>query len=203
MKRLVTLFGVLILVGAIAAPVLAHDPGRGRGRHMTGYSGGGSDYCPQYGKGDGKLTEEQRGKLDSLNQKFYDEAAKLRNEIQAKSVELNTLLNSSTPDAEKARALQKEISDLRAKIDQARIDFQLETQKINPDARFSGGYGRGYGRHMKGYGQGMGSGHMGGYGQGMGYGHMGGGYGHHMGGYGQGMGYGRNMGGYGQGYCRN
>jgi zinc resistance-associated protein len=135
------------------------------------------------------VTEEQHTKLDTLHKKFYDETAQLRNDMWTKSTELSTLLNSPNPDADKARALQKEITDLRAQLAEKRLNFELEERKIAPDARYSSGYGR----HMRGYGPGMGSGrHMGGYGQGMGYGH-------HMGGYGPGMGYGHHMGGYGQG----
>jgi hypothetical protein len=43
MKRLFALLGILVLVGAIAVPVLAHGPGWGRGGHM-GWGGG-----PVYG----------------------------------------------------------------------------------------------------------------------------------------------------------
>ncbi len=167
MKRLVTILGILLLVGAIAAPVLAHGPGRGGGQHMMGYGGGGPGSGGDYGRGYSNLTEEQRAQLDNLHQKFYDETAQLRIDIMAKSGEFNILLNTSNPDVEKAKAIQKEIIDLRGKMAQKRLDFQLEARKINPDARLGRGYGRGYGPHMKGHGQGMGYGrHMGGYGQG-------------------------------------
>ena len=77
------------------------------------------------------------------------------------------MLNSSTPDLEKAKALQGEISDLRAKLDEERLSYELEARKITPEPRSGKGYGRGYYGH-----------HMGGYGPHMGYGrHMMGGYG--------------------------
>jgi hypothetical protein len=50
MKKLIATLGILLLVGAIALPVLAHSPGWGRsghgqhmdyGRHMGGYGPGG------------------------------------------------------------------------------------------------------------------------------------------------------------------
>ncbi len=176
MKRLIALFGILVLVGAIAVPVLAHGPGWGRGPHMGWGDGPGQGYCGDYGPGAGNLTEEQQAQLDNLNKKFYDETAQLRNEMWTKSRELSALLNSPSPDAEKARALQKEITALRAQLSEKRLNFELEERKIAPDARYGHGYGRGYGR---GYGGGYGH-HMGGYGH-----HMGG-YGHHMGGYGPG-----------------
>ncbi|MFH1349946.1 MAG: periplasmic heavy metal sensor [Pseudomonadota bacterium] len=169
MKRLMTILGILILTGAIAVPVLAYGPGWGRGPHMMGYWGGDSGgACWDSGRGAGNLSEEQRTALDKLSQKFYDETARLRNELLAKRAELNILLNTRNPDAEKARALQKEISDLKAKLDQEGINFEIEARKINPETRFgSWGYHPGFGPHMRGYGPGMGYGrNMGGYGPG-------------------------------------
>ena len=167
MRNILTVGGIVVLVAAIAIPVLAHGPGRGMGRHMMGYREGGPGYGCQYDRGYDRLTEGQRSQLDRLHQKFYDETAQLRNEIWSRSAELNTLLNSANPDAEKAKTLQNEISDLRAKMAQKRIDFELEVRKIAPEVRSGRGYGRGYRSDMRGYGPGMGYGrHMGGYGTG-------------------------------------
>lgn len=173
MKRLVTLLGIVVLVGAVAVPVVAHGPNWGKGHHMMGSRGDCPGYGTQHGPGYGSLTEEQRTQLDKLHQKHHDETARHRNEIWTKSRELNTLLNSPNPDTEKAKALQKEISDLRAQLAEKRLNFKLEERKIVPEARFGKGYGKG------GY------------------------YGHHMRGHGPGMGYGHHMGGYGPGYCWN
>lgn len=167
MKKTLTIIGIILLVTAIAAPVLAYGPGRGKGQRMIGYWKGGPGYCWQDRRGYENLTEGQRSQLDRVHQKFYDETAQLRNEIWSKSAELNTLLNSSNPNAEKAKALQNEISDLRAKMAQKRIDFELEVRKIAPEVQSDRGYGRGYRSDMRGYGPGMGYGrHMGGYGPG-------------------------------------
>ena len=194
MKRLIGLLGILVLVGAIAIPVLAHGPGQGRGPQRGWGGGPGQGYCGDYGPGAGNLTEEQRTQLETLHKKFYDETAQLRNEMWTKSRELSALLNSPNPDADKARALQKEISGLRSQLAEKRLDFELEERKIAPDARYGYGYGRGSGKgYGKGYGRGYGH-HMGGYGPERGYGH-------HMGGYGPGRGYGHHMGGYGPGGC--
>ena len=132
---------------------------------------------PPYDRGYGKLTEKQSEQLDKLNRIFSEETAQIRNKIWSKSEELKTHLNSSNPDAEKAIALQKEISELKSKHAQAKITFELESRKINPDIRSGRGYGRGY--HMGGS-------HMMDYGRHMGYGRYMGGYGRHMGGYGPG-----------------
>jgi zinc resistance-associated protein len=207
MKRLAMILGSVLVLGVIAVPVLARGPGWGKGSQSVGSWWGNPGFCWQYGRGYDKLTEEQRTQLDKLHQKFYDETAQLKTGIWAKRAELRILLNTSNPDVEKAKALQKEVSDLMGKLAQERLNFLLEARKIDPNLRFGMGFGREYGRHMRGYGP-----HMGFYGPGMDYGPpMGGygpgmGYGPHMGFYGHGMGYGPGMGpgqypgGYGPGY---
>lgn len=163
MKRLGTVLGITLLIAALAVPVFARGPGWGRGHHMMGYWDRGSGYSGQYDRGYGNLTEEQASKLDQLDRKFYNETADLRDKIWSKSAELDNLLSSSDPDLDKARALQKEINDLRAKLDEKRLNYELEARKVKPDSQF----GRGYGHHMWGRGSGMGYGrHMGGYGPG-------------------------------------
>ena len=167
--------GVVFLVGAFAIPVMAHGPGRGPG--AKGNWGGSPGYYWDDGRASSALTAEQQSKLGKLSRNFYDETAQARDALWSKMGELNRLFNSEKPDAEKAKTLQKEISDLRAKMAQARIDLELEERKIAPQGSNRRGYGRGYGPGMRGSGPGM----RGGYGPGMGY------YGHHMGGNGPGM----------------
>ena len=167
MKRALAIVGILALVAVVALPVLAQGPGAGRGRMMQGYGPGGPGDGPR-GGWDDKLTDEQRTQLDKLHQKFFDETAAVRSQMVAKHSELNILMNTSNPDFEKAKALQKEISDLRGKMAQERIKLFAEERKINPDARFGMGWGRG---GMKGGGPcggGMGMGHGRGMGRGPG-----------------------------------
>ena len=121
----------------------------------------------KYSYGYGTLTEEQRTKLTELDKKFYDETKELRDELWTKSNELNTLLDKENPDIEKAKALQKEINDIRTELDSKVPEYQVEAGKIVPDSRYSRGYGRGYGHHMWGSGPDRGYGyHMRGYGPG-------------------------------------
>lgn len=167
MKRLITVLGIILLAGVIAIPVLAKGQGRGRGGDNAGYRGHGPGSCQQYAN----LTEEQGSQLGKLRQRFYDDTVKLRTGILSKSGELNILMNSSNPNAEKVRALQKEVSELKAKMAQERLNLQLEARKIAPDARFGRGYGPGSGcGYGKGSGPGMGNGRgkggRGGYGPG-------------------------------------
>ena len=145
MKKLVITLTILGFVAALAAPVLAYRGGNGAERF------GGPDYCWQGYGPYSNLTDNQRAELGKIEQKFYNDTAKLRDEIWAKSAELNTALNTATPEAAKVRALQKEISDLRAKLDQQRIDFELETRKVAPNAGEAQGYTGSYGwPHMMG-----------------------------------------------------
>ena len=158
MKRLGILTGIILLIAAIAYPVFAHGPGWSRGHHMLGDWGGGPGYCWQYDRRGSNLTAEQKTRLDQLTQKFSEKTAPLRDKIWAKSDELNTVLNSPDPDTEKAKTLQREISDLRSQLAEHRLAFKIEERKINPNFRSGGGYGKGYGRHMRGYGPGYGPG---------------------------------------------
>jgi Spy/CpxP family protein refolding chaperone len=187
MKKLTSIAGIALLSALLIVPVAvwAHGWAMGGGS-MTGYGAGGPGYYGQYNNGYTSLNSEQQAQLSELNRKFYNETRALRNKLWEKSAELNALLSETAPDAGKVAKLQKEISDIQAKLDEKTINNEIEARKIAPDTRFGGGYG--YGHMMGGYGMGNGMGYgMGGYG--MGYG---------RGGYG--MGYGM---GYGPGACWN
>ncbi|MCU0594353.1 MAG: periplasmic heavy metal sensor [Desulfobacterota bacterium] len=170
MKRALTVVGIMVLVAAVAIPVMAQGPGAGRGRMMQGYGPGDPANCPRYGAWNDNLTAEQKTQLDKLHQKFFDDTAAVRSQMAAKQSELGILMNTSNPDLEKAKGLQKEINDLRGKMGQERIKLFAEEKKINPDARFGMGWGRG---GMKGGGPCGGGAGMG-YGRGMGRGFGGG-----------------------------
>jgi len=175
MKKITATLGILALAALIAAPALAQGPGYGKGRGMMGMMGRGPvdpALCPRYGWGYGEMTDEQRSQmaeLQGLRQKHFDETAEIRSQMWAKQGELRILMATSDPDFERARALQKEISDLRAKMAQERINLYEEAGKINPDLRFGRAWGRGkgFGPGTEGYGPGMGrSWKRGGYGMG-------------------------------------
>ena len=154
MKRLTTILGILVLVGAVAVPVFAWGPGWGWGHHMMGYWSGGYGYAGNYEN----LTSEQRAQLDALSRQFYDETNDLRNQIWGKSSELNVLLDSPSPDLDKVKALQKEITDLQTKLDDKQLNYELQARKISPQEETGGPYAGWYGYHMRGFGPGMGYG---------------------------------------------
>jgi zinc resistance-associated protein len=164
MKRWLIALGILLLVGFIAYPVMARGPW-GWDHHPRGYGGGGPGSCWDRGADNENLTDEQKTQLDNLHKAFYEETSPLRDRLWTKHAELNEVMNAPTPDADKAMSIQREINDLRAKMAEARIKFELEARKINPDDRYGKRWGKGYGRHMKRFGYGPG---MRGYGPGMG-----------------------------------
>jgi Spy/CpxP family protein refolding chaperone len=196
MKRLTGIVGITLLSALLFVPaaVWAHGWGYGGG-HMMGNWGAGPGYYGRYNNGYTTMSSKQQEQLADLNQKFFNETRPLREKLWSKSTELNALLSETNLDTGKIDKVQKEISDLRAKLDEKAVNHQIEVRKIAPDTWFGNRYG--YGPMMGGYGMGYGMGRYG-----MGYGMRGygmGGYG--MGGYGMGYGMrGYGMGGYGMGY---
>jgi len=119
----------------------------GPGRHHGGYG------CSEYGGHMmGDLSDEDIQKIDEQREAFFKSTEDLRRNIYQKKLALQSEFAKKNPDAKKAADLQKEISDIRAQLDQKRIEHILEMRKINPNAGrgFSRGF-RGYGP-MKGYG---------------------------------------------------
>jgi len=154
MKRLFVLLGSVLLISALAVPLLAHGPGFTRGSQMMGPWGTDSGYCGQNERGYGNLTEEQRSTLKELDRKFYNETETIRNDIMDLSHSLHALLNNADPDPEKAKTLQKSLSELRAKMDEKRLAYRLDARKVIPGLRSRSRYG--WGRHHKrGYSSGM------------------------------------------------
>ena len=159
MKKFLIGIAGLVLVASLAVPLLAHGPRWNGGYHMRGYWGNNTGSCWDYDKYDKGLSKEENKQLTELKNKFYNETNRLRDEIRSKSAEMNGYLNTTNPDSQKIKALQRELNDLRAKLDERWLEYELEARKILPGSRFSGGYGRGYhDQHMRGFGPGMGYG---------------------------------------------
>jgi Spy/CpxP family protein refolding chaperone len=135
--------GIALLTSILVASAFAHSPGRswGWGHHMM----------HSWGRGglSGDLSEDQRNEISRLDQKYYNETVDLRKKLWTLETELQTVLSSESPDVGKAKSIQKDISDLRAKLDEKRIEYETEARKVVPDA--TSGY---YGHHMSGYGPG-------------------------------------------------
>ena len=140
MKKLATISAIMILAIALTDPVFAYRGGRG-----------GPGYCWQEGPRGGALTADQRTALAELEEKFYKDTSELRRQIWTKSDELDVVMHASDPDKQKAKALQKEISALKAEMADKKIDLELEANRIAPGDRYARGCGRGYGGAMRGH----------------------------------------------------
>jgi Spy/CpxP family protein refolding chaperone len=153
MTKILIALGSFLLVAFLAVPLLADGPGWNGGHHMWGSWGSDRGSCWDYGRGYNELSKEEQKQLTELENKFSNETNNLRNEIWSKSEELQRYLNSTNPDSQKLTEMQRELSNLRAEMDEKRLAYEVEARKILPDTRFRGGYGRGYyGHHMRGYG---------------------------------------------------
>lgn len=149
MKRTIT-FGILfLLMGALAVPVLAKGPGKGRwdGRGSAENAPRWNATQPGWTAG---LTEEQQAEVEALHQKHFEATLPVRNEVRAKRAEVRALLLAETLDVENVRALQKEIQSLRATLADKRLELLVELRKIDPSLRFAGGQGFGGKGHRGG-----------------------------------------------------
>ena len=160
MKRIASkILAVLTVFTVMGFGVYAFADGEmGYGRHHAGWNHHGSEWkdggygCRGYGYMAGNLSDEQIQKMDEQREAFFKSTEDLRQNIYQKSLALESEFAKKNPDAKIAANLQKEISDLRAQIDQKRIAHMIEMKKINPGlgAGFMGpgmmghGYGRGY-----------------------------------------------------------
>ena len=153
---------------------------------FAGWGRGGGGYCQGQGSGwaqrgsgpagyQNNLSDENLDKLNKERQAFFEDTRQLRENLYQKELELRSEMAKKDPDAEKAVAIQKEISDLRSQLDQKRVEHRIKMKKENPEFFAGRGSGRGYGYGPRGKGMGYGPGSMGrGFGgprgRGMGYG---------------------------------
>jgi len=157
MKKTATTIAIVFLVSVLAIPAFARS--KGRGPETMGKPGRGMIFGDQTRTGYSRLanlTEEQRNQLKELHQKFFDKTAQIRIEHAAKKTEFYILLKTSNPDIGKAKSVQKEVSDLEAKLAQERIDLMFEARKISPDLPLGKRFDMGHGPTRGGFGPGKG-----------------------------------------------
>lgn len=145
MKRTTITIVGLLMAGLLIFPIMA--TGKGFQGGMTDTQRGKGQMGSMTGK-TSNLTTEQLDQIEKLQKKFRDDNADTIKQLMTKRFDLNTILGSDKPDADKAKAVQKEISDLSAKLAQKRIDLYIELRKISPDAGVGRGYGKGQGMMM-------------------------------------------------------
>lgn len=170
-RKKVKIWMVGLALVAMAGVAVAAGPGYGFGRNAN--CAGGYNQL--------NLTPEQKTKLTELKEKQWKDTVSLRNEMQTKRLELRTLWTAPSPDKDKILVKQKELNELRDRLQAKATDFRIEARKVlTPEqAAQVGTFGPGMG--MGGGMMGMGkhrmgrSGPCGGPGQGFGPG--GGGFG--------------------------
>lgn len=145
--RNVVLAIAAVAVAGIGINAFAHG-GMGRGGGW-GYHHDGMQYqgnCgPRYNQ---EMNSEEYKRFEQKRESFFNETKELRADLYEKERDLQNEFAKDELDAAKASGLQKDISELRAQLDQKRIDHMVEMRKLNPKA------GRGYmgGGPMMGYG---------------------------------------------------
>ncbi len=150
MKRSLIIVTAMLLAVAIAVPVSAQRFWRGSERRITGDR----EETRIDRRMLGNLTDEHREKIAGARKRFIDQTIDLRNNLRTRRTELINILSTAEPDEEKAKKVQKEISNIQGKLDQKRLELMLEILKINPDAR----YGQGIMRNRMGLRRGIGAG---------------------------------------------
>jgi len=147
---------ILVISGIVAILGFAATSFAGWGRGGGGYCGGQGygynqrGYAPQSYQNN--FSDEEIAKFSEQRQVFFEETGELRQTIYQKELELNAEMAKQEPDAKKAVALQKEISDLQSQLDQKRVEHRIKMQKENPEFFSGRGYGYGSGGRWKGRG---------------------------------------------------
>ena len=98
------------------------------------------------------LTAEQSAQIQALQKAHLDEIAPLQQELLKKSTELRNLWATPNPDQAVITAKQKEILDLRTRLQEKGTNFRFEIRKLlTPEQQaqistFGPGMGRGMGK---------------------------------------------------------
>ena len=143
-KKLIMLT-IMVMIG-FAGRSFA-DPGMGYGHHYGwGYPMHGMHHWSSGGPGfgyRGELSQEDARKLEQEHLNFFEATRDLRSKLFQKGLEIRSELAKESPDVNRAAALQKEISELKAQLGQKRLAHFFNLRKIIPDIGRSprGGYG--------------------------------------------------------------
>jgi hypothetical protein len=145
-----------VFIFAVVGLALAHDEwggrggygghmmgyGGGYGGHMMGYGGGYGGHMMGYGSpmmgpgngpGYGDLSQEDASKLKAAQEKFYDQTRELREKMDDKSYAIQKELDQPTPDRDKLKALQGDLSQLQSQFNAYALDYNLAVRDIVPD----------------------------------------------------------------------
>jgi zinc resistance-associated protein len=144
MKKNILIGMVAVLaLGLVASTAMAWGPGYGRGQ---GY--GPQNGCPAVSN----LTAEQTSRIQAIQQANFQELTPLREQLFAKRTELRNLWVTQNPDQAKITALQKDMLNIRAQLQEKSNNVRLEIREVlTPEqqaqiAAYSPGMGRMGGR---------------------------------------------------------
>lgn len=146
MKKLTLLAGIAgLTLAALAAAAAPWGKGQGFGPCASAALG---------------LTDDQQARIEALRDTCTKETSPLQSQLGDKKKELRALWAEATPDAEKIRATQKEISQLRDQLQDQSVQCRLDQRAIltpEQQQKFAGlGQGQGQGRGCGGGGCGGG-----------------------------------------------
>ena len=138
--KTLTIVMALFVLALFASAAIA-GPGYGRGM----------GYGPGYGVPPvSNLTPEQVSKIQGITEAHLKEIAPLQQQMLAKRTELRAAWLSPNPDQAKINALQKDILNLNARLQEKSTSARLEMRKVltpEQQAQFAVyGPGMGYGR---------------------------------------------------------
>ena len=105
--------------------------GAGYCRNVCLNQGAGQNRFCRDNCGINKLSEEQIKAINEQRKAFFDATEDLRQGLYEKEAELMSILAKKVPDAEKAQAIQKDISDIKSQLHQKKIDHYVKMKKIN------------------------------------------------------------------------
>jgi Spy/CpxP family protein refolding chaperone len=161
MKKISLIIAVILLVASANIAMAGH---RGKGGGMGPWAGMNDPALSNL-----NLTTEQEEKIRALGESHQKELAPLRMELFKKHTELKLLWMQTNLDANKIKAKQKEIHELRGKLQEKYTDSRLDFFNIlTPEQRTQfilQRHGRGHGfrgpragLHGPGHGKGPGIG---------------------------------------------
>lgn len=141
---LVGMVAVLALL-LVASAAMAWGPGYGRGQ----------GYGLRYGRPLApSLTTEQSSTIQAIQQATFQDTAPLREQLFAKREELRNLWLSQNPDQASIAALQKEMLNIRAQLQEKSTNARLEIRQVlTPEQQAqcaAYGPGMGYGKGWMG-----------------------------------------------------
>jgi len=83
------------------------------------------------------MTPEQQEQWRQTRSRFMRDTLSLRQELNAKQMELETLWDQQNPDPEKIKALSKRIAEIRSELDQKHDDYLMQCRQEFGDLGWS------------------------------------------------------------------